>query len=488
MSNNMDFEKYLQTSAEIGFVAGTNYPLVYINGLPGAHVGEKLFFENGEMGEVLQLDENSISVLFFSNNLPALDSKVVRTNEGIQIHIDDNIKGKIIDPLGKTLFGEPYIPETKDLYSIYMEAKGIAYRKNIKEPFLTGVVIVDLMIPLGKGQRQLIVGDKKIGKSSFALQIMLNQARAGIVCIYACIGKKKSEILSINNFFKKNNAMNNIVIIGTSSDDPQAKIYLAPYSAMRVAEYFRDQGKDTLLILDDMTTHARVYREISLLAKKFPGKESYPADIFYVHAGLLERAGCFEKGTITCLAISNTVEGDLSGYVQTNLMSMTDGHIFFDKEIFYQGHRPAVNHFLSVTRVGRQTQNTLRWSINRELSSFLNLYNKTKDFVHFGAELNEGIRATLNLGDKIMILFNQERYETRDLDLQIMLFSIIWSGLWRDKKSEEIPNLIKKVALNYEQNTEFKTYVKQIVASSSNFNALLGEFMKTSSKYNEYLF
>jgi F-type H+-transporting ATPase subunit alpha len=232
-----------------------------------------------------------------------------------------------------------------------------------------------------------------------------------------------------------------------------------------------------LLILDDLTTHAKVYREISLIGKKFPGRGSYPGDMFFTHSRLLERAGNFvtDKGpvSITCLPVAETVESDISGYIQTNIMSITDGHVFFDQEVFDLGRRPAINYFLSVTRVGRQTQSKLRWSINRELLSFLTLLDKTQEFVHFGAEINEGIKATLTMGSKVLNFFNQPMGLTMALNLQIVLFSLIWSGLLSIDDSTDSSVTVEKATNTYANNTNFRDKVDELVQTSDDFNVLL---------------
>ena len=235
-------------------------------------------------------------------------------------------------------------------------------------PMFTGMTLVDLMIPLGRGQRELVLGDRKTGKTQFLLQAALAQASVGTVCVYACIGKKKAEILRVKEFFAKEGILDKTVIVASSSQDSTGEIFTCPYTAMAVAEFFRDRGQDTLVLLDDMTTHAKFYREMSLLLRKFPGRDSYPGDIFHIHSKLLERSGNFvikKDGNemdvaITCLPAAETIQGDLTGYIQTNLMSMTDGHIYFDNELFFKGRRPAINPFISVTRVGYQTQTSLR--------------------------------------------------------------------------------------------------------------------------------
>ena len=335
------------------------------------------------------------------------------------------------------------------------------------------------MVPLGKGQRELIIGDRETGKTDFLLQTMLSQARQGSVCIYAAIGKKKIDIKKVEEYLTNNNIMKDTVLMITSSVEPLGVIYLTPYSAMTLAEHFRDSGRNVLLVLDNLTTHAKFYREIALLSKKFPGRGSYPGDIFYTHSRLLERAGNYKTASITCLPVAETVEGDISGFIQTNLMSITDGHVFFDKDLFAEGRRPAINYFLSVTRVGRQTQTKLRWGLNRELNSLLTLYEKAQRFSHFGAEVSEGIKTTLETGDKIIKFFDQPIGKIMQLNVQIVLFSLIWLGVIKEQNEAKIKFIAEKAIQTYEVDPGFKTTVDKLVENSNDFNDLLG---KVSSK------
>src|SRR4030042_876615 len=368
-----DFQYYLDNIGEIGYVAQNIHSLVYISGLPGAHPNEVVIFENKDMGLVLSMSREYLEVLVFANTQIRAGSKVVRTGEHVEIGVGSGLLGRMINPLGLPLDNKG---EIKDLTSslIDINPPKIIERKNIEKPLLTGVALVDLISPLGKGQRELVIGDRKTGKTEFLLQPVTTQAKLGTVCIYAVIGQKQIDIKKLNEFFVSGGIVQNTILVASSSSDSPGLIYLTLYSAMTIAEYFRDKGMDVLVVLDDMTSHARYYREMSLLARRFPGRSSYPGDIFYVQAKLVERAGNFKKGSITCLPVAESVLGDLSGYIQTNLMSMTEGHIFFDIDLISQGKRPAVNPFLSVTRVGHQTQTPLQRDVSREISVFLVTY------------------------------------------------------------------------------------------------------------------
>ena len=373
-----DLNYYLDSVQEIGYVEKTTNAIIHASGLPNAKPGEIVVFENGELGQILGLTQDLIEILIFSVTPPRTGDKVARTNQFLEIPVGTELLGNVISPLGYSLENLKNIKKPKESMQIYSNPEGILKRKTITRQLETGVSIVDLVLPIGYGQRELVIGDRKTGKTNFLLQTVITQAKKGNICVYAAIGKKMIDIKALKEFFAKNNILKNVVIVASGSEHAPGITYIVPYSAMTIAEYFRDSGKDVLLILDDLSVHAKFYREISLLGKRFPGRNSYPGDIFFRHAALLERGGNFitEKGerAITCLPVVETAQGDLSGYIQTNLMSMTDGHLYFDSDMFTKGQRPAINPFLSVTRVGRQTQTPVQRQINREVLNFLTLF------------------------------------------------------------------------------------------------------------------
>jgi F-type H+-transporting ATPase subunit alpha len=469
---------YLDEIGEIGKVQKVNYPILQVDGLPRAFPQELVLFENGDIGQVTSTDPGYVSVLTFSQDPPKPGTRTVRTGEVVKIPVGEALLGKSLNPMGKSLYDTRPLPPMEEKRSVDTQPLGIDMRGKISEPLETGVSVVDLMVPLGKGQRELVVGDRKTGKTNFLLQTILTQSLQGTICIYAGIGKKKTDIRHIEQYLDKNNLRNSTVLVVASASDSAGIIYLAPYTAMTIAEYFKDRGKNVLVVLDDMTNHAKFYREISLLAENFPGRNSYPGDIFYTHSRLIERAGNFktENGnvSITCLPVAETVEGDISGYIQTNLMSMTDGHIYFDSGLFAKGRRPAVNFFLSVTRVGRQTQTSVRSGLNRELNSFLSLHEKTQSFIHFGAELSEGVKTTLELGNKVIDFFNQSSDTILDSNLQVMLFCLIWVGTWNNLTTENTRIELEKIITAYEDNSAVRDMFADYINNAPDFNALLG--------------
>ncbi len=437
--NNFTF--YLKEINEFGVVTKVTPPVVVVQGLPLAKPNEIILFESGQWGQVYAIHEDSISVLTLSSDPVHVGCKVTRTNKPLSIPVGHELLGKVINPLGFPLSIIEKPIKTMEEREIDRNPSGIASRTRVKKPFQTGSTLVDMMVPLGKGQKELIMGDRKTGKSSFLVTTIRNQIRQGSIAIYAAIGKKKSDIKHLERLMETENGKNKFIIIASSSDDSPSLIYLTPFSAMTIAEYFRDQGEEVLILLDDLTTHARFYREISLVARNFPGRDSYPGDIFYTHARLLERAGNFKHPTkgevsITCLPIVETIEGDLTGYIVTTLMGITDGHILFDSNIFFKGIRPAVNIGLSVTRVGKQTQSKVKRDITRELTAFLSLYEKMQTLSHFGTELTDNVKNILSTGDRIYHFFNEEYTTIVPEEVQLILFSLIWIKLLDGTKEE----------------------------------------------------
>jgi len=473
-----DFRFYLDSISEIGFVEESSSAIIRVSGLPKVKTDEIVIFETGKIGMVLSFTSNIVEVLVFSKDPIGHGERVVRTNEFLKIPVGKELFGRIIDPLGNPL-------TTMDAYKKPTESRGvnalpggILSRETITRQFETGIPMVDLVMPLGFGQRELIIGDRKTGKTNFLMQTILNQAKQKHICVYAAIGKKRLDIKDAEEFFRKHGIFDQIIIVATGFDDPIGLSFLVPFSAMTISEYFRDKGYDVLLALDDLTTHAKFYREISLLGKKFPGRNSYPGDIFYTHAKLLERAGSFitplgEKA-ITCLPVVETVQGDLSGYIQTNIMSMTDGHLYFDSDLFAKGRRPAINPFLSVTRVGRQTQSTLKRDINREILSFLTISEKMQNFSHFGAELSEASKVTLAVGEKVIKFLDQGPSTTMPINLQILLFSMLWENILQNRNIEPIGGDINKIIETYKTKPSVSKAIDEVITNAKTFNEMLG--------------
>jgi len=317
------------------------------------------------------------------------------------------------------------------------------------------------------------LGDGKIGKTPFLRQVVLSHVVRGGVCVYAAIAKRYHELTRLKAYLEGKQIFGSCVVVATSARDSAGMIVQTPYTAMTVAEYFRDAGKDVLVILDDLSIHAKYYREMMLMAKRFPGRSAYPGDVFYIHAKLMERAGNFTTGSITCLPVAETVQGDISGYIQTNLMSMTDGHIFFDTELYNQGVRPAIDPFLSVTRVGHQAQTPMFKSLSRELSKFLSHYQQTEELLHFGGEMGEEAKQTVALGNKIQVMVNQEGGLVPKEVVAVVLAGL-WGGLWGQDDLPGFQTKFLKLVTEYLTVPEYQRQVNEVVAGVADFEALVG--------------
>lgn len=436
------FEDYLKESGEIGHIESINQSIIYVSGLPHVRLNEVVMTESNQQGIVTGIDKDLIEIIFLSTEQAVVGSKVTRTAQVLKIKVSEGVLGRILNPLALPIDGLGPITGHLELRSVYNSAPGIVDRVKVSESLNTGVGLVDFMIPLGKGQRELVLGDQKTGKTTFILQTMAQQAKEGTVCIYVGIGKKKSDVKRVEEYLKKMGVFDKCVIVFSSSADPASQVFIAPYSGMTIAEHFRDRGKNVLIVFDDLTNHAKFYREISLLSKRMPARESYPGDIFHIHAALLERAGRVKhRGTsvsISALPLVETVQGDLTGYLPTNTMAMTDGHIFFDASEFKKGKRPGINTSLSVTRVGNQTQKPVEKKMRKTLFEKLNQYKKAQELAHFGFDLPLKTRADLNLGERLEAVFDQESYTIISKDVTLILLGLVLSGFWSSKSIDQV--------------------------------------------------
>lgn len=452
------YNNYLNKIPEVGVITAIFHSIVVVEGLPNAHLNEIVIFENEGVGQVFTLNSDKIEVLILKATKLFIGLKLVRTGKGLEIGVGENLLGQVVNPLGLESSTKKFLIDFKPL--------GILGRKPVVDFFETGLSLVDLIIPLGKGQRELVIGDRKTGKTEFLLQSLMSHAQNGGISIYCIIGQRQVDILKRAEFLKKKDVFSKSVIVASNSNDYPGLIFLTPYTACTIAEYFASLGMDVLLILDDMTSHARYYREISLLSRRFPGKDSYPGDIFYAQAKIVERAGNFTKGSITCLPVAESVAGDLSGFIQTNLMAMTDGHLYFDSNLYNEGKRPSVNPLLSVTRVGHQTQSPLMRNISRVLSNFIVSYEKMKSFKHFGAEAGELVKDVLQIGEKLDEFLNQQEYKIIPINVNILVIGGIWANV---VDQIDYDGLFKK----YKEDVSFKKQVDTLISSSNDFDKLV---------------
>jgi F-type H+-transporting ATPase subunit alpha len=473
------FNEYLEWFGEVGYLEKLWESIAQVSGLPGVCLGEIVMFETGQMGQVILLKPESVEVLILSKDVLRVGTRVTRMGSKLMVPVCQEILGHTVDGLGRPITGGQLASRGVEWRPVDVVPAGIAQRKKIDKPMHTGVAMVDLMIPLGRGQRELVLGDRKTGKSNLLLQAIVSQAREGTVGVYAAIAKKKSEVKRIEAFLQRSQVWENTVLIATSSQDSPGEIFLGPYTAMAIAEYFRDKGKDVIVIFDDLTMHAMFYRELSLISQRFPGRDSYPGDIFHIHSKLLERGGNFNVGgkgvAITCLPVAETAQGDITGYIQTNLMSMTDGHIYYDGELFFRGRRPAINPFVSVTRVGHQTQTALAREAGRVLTDLLSGYERTQSFLKFGAELGESSRQVLTMGERVLTFFNQPVDKAVPFNLQLILLALLVSGIWNGKNLE-------KVLDEYQKDKSLADWIDKMVEESPDMTVLIEKGREAAEK------
>ena len=449
------FDEYLSQVGEIGHVVAVSGVLVTCSGLLGAKIGEKVVFENEAVGVVNAIWEKSTQVLLLDWRVVNAQTMVVRTSEVLGVGVSESLLGRILDPFGRPIDGRGKIKKVR-LRRFESSAPPLIDRVRVNEQLETGVMLVDLLIPLGHGQRELVIGDQKTGRTSFLIQAMARQAQLGTICIYTLIGKRKSDLSTTIEKLHKFGARDRTIVVAAPASLATSLIYLAPFCAFSIAEYFRDLGHNVLVVFDELSRHAKYYRELSILSKKMPGREGYPGDIFHMHAHLLERAGraVVAKGggreetltlkikgktaAITTLAVVDAYGGDFTGYIQTNLMAMTDGHIFYDINLYQEGIRPAINTQLSVTRVGRQTQTTVERDFSREIRQMMFDYTQARDVAKFGVELLATTQVKLVNGEKVYALLAQENDVIIPKIIQLLYVALLLSGFWENSTPLQI--------------------------------------------------
>ncbi|MEX0621373.1 MAG: F0F1 ATP synthase subunit alpha [Candidatus Woykebacteria bacterium] len=486
-----NYEDYLKETGEVGNIRSIVQSIVYVSGLPGVKPKEMIVGEGGQRGIVQALEADLAEVLMLDTHGLVSNLPVARTNETFTVPASEGLLGRVVDAFGRAVDGRGPIAGEKTNQSIEPTAPGIERRVKVNKPLETGVAIVDLLVPVGYGQRELVVGDKKTGKTTFLLQAIANQASQDVICIYVSIGKRQDDVKTIENYLRKKNVFGNCILLTANAADPVTMIYLSPYAGMAVAEYFRDKGKNVLIVLDDLTNHAKFYREISLLLQRTPGRSSYPGDIFHIHAALLERAGNIKISSgdmvsISALPVAETLEGDITGYIQTNLMAITDGHIFFDIDEFRKGVRPAINPSLSVSRVGNQTKQPIDRELAQLVREDLSRYSRSLDIAKFGVELPEKTRAEIDLGEKIGVIFNQDAEGIVPRSLQLILLGLLFSGFWKGKNANLVKVDIIKMFQKY-QKGDFSQIEKEVTRATSP-EELMKLVGKHQSKFSEALY
>lgn len=396
---------------EIGVVKSVADGIANIDGIDHAMYGEIVLFDSGIKGMVQDIRRNEIGVILFGRDVEITEgSRVARTGKRAGIPVGDAFCGRVIDALGAPLDGQGDIPSV-DYYPVEAQAPGIVERKSVSVPMETGILAIDSMFPIGRGQRELIIGDRQTGKTSIAMDTIINQRGKGVICIYVAIGQKASTVAKLVNTLKANDALSYTIVVSSTASDPAPLQFIAPYSGTALAEYFMHQGKDVLIVYDDLSKHAVAYRAMSLLLERSPGREAYPGDVFYLHSRLLERSSRLSDalggGSITALPIIETQAGDVSAYIPTNVISITDGQIFLESNLFFSGQRPAVNVGLSVSRVGGAAQTKAMKKAAGSVRIDLAQYREMEVFTQFASDLDDTTASQLAYGKSLMELLKQ---------------------------------------------------------------------------------
>jgi F-type H+-transporting ATPase subunit alpha len=427
---------------EVGTVIYVGDGIARIYGLDNVMSGELVKFPHGEYGIALNLEEDNVGVVVLGESYKIKEGDVVeRTKRILQIAVGEELIGRIIDPLGFPLDGLGPI-KSKRFLPLERLAPGVVDRLSVNQPLQTGIKSIDSMIPIGRGQRELIIGDRQTGKTAIVIDTIINQKGTDIYCIYVAIGQKSSSIARTIKTLHDYGAMDYTIIISASASEASALQYIAPYSGCAIGEYFRDKGKHALVIYDDLSKHAVAYREISLLLRRPPGREAFPGDIFYLHSRLLERAAKLSDenggGSLTALPIIETQAGDYSAYIPTNVISITDGQIYLEPDLFYAGIRPAINLGLSVSRVGGSAQIKAMKQVAGTLRLQIAQYREMEDFAKFGSELDKATQAQLNRGRRLMELLKQPQYKPLSVAKQVIIFYAASKGYLDDLEIEEV--------------------------------------------------
>ncbi|MBO7178184.1 MAG: F0F1 ATP synthase subunit alpha [Clostridia bacterium] len=398
---------------ETGTVILVGDGIARVYGLRECMASELLEFDDGSFGMAQNLESDTVSVALLSNqNNIREGSSVKRTGKVLSVPVGEAMLGRVVNALGEAIDGKGPIVTTATR-PIESEAPGIIERKSVSVPLHTGIKAIDSMIPIGRGQRELIIGDRQTGKTEIAIDTIINQKNSGVICIYVAIGQKNSSVVQLANQLTQAGAMEYTIIVSASASESAPLQYVAPYSGCAMAEYFREQGKDVLIIYDDLSKHAVAYRALSLLIRRPPGREAYPGDVFYLHSRLLERAACvapeYGGGSITALPLIETQAGDVSAYIPTNVISITDGQIFLETELFHAGVMPAINPGISVSRVGGSAQIKGMKKVAGELKLLYSQYRELQAFAQFGSDLDADTKARLALGERIVAVLKQGR-------------------------------------------------------------------------------
>lgn len=443
-------------SDDVGTVITVGDGIATVYGLDKAMLSELLIFPHDVYGMVMNLNEDSVGVILFGNDYLIEEGDIVkRTNRVVEVPVGDNLLGRVVNSLGQAIDGLGKIKYTKTR-PIERIAPGVMTRKSVDTPLQTGIKAIDTMIPIGLGQRELIIGDRQTGKTAIAIDTIINQKDKNVLCVYVAIGQKNSTVAQIVEKLKEHDALKYTCIVSATASELAPLQYLAPYAGVSIAEEWMEQGKDVLIVYDDLSKHAVAYRTLSLLLKRSPGREAYPGDVFYLHSRLLERACRLNKenggGSITALPIIETQAGDISAYIPTNVISITDGQIFLMSELFNSGQKPAIDSGLSVSRVGSAAQYKCIKQTSKALKIELASYNELQAFAKFGSDVDEVTKKTLKHGDILMEVLKQNQYSPMTFVQQTIEIFTAQNNFLDDLEVSEVRSFLDKIWLSLNKN------------------------------------
>lgn len=460
-----NYEQVIETTS-VGTVIKVYDGIALVHGLDDAMAGELLEFPNEVYGMALNLEKDYVGVILFDSSSKIKEGDIVKTTHRIlQVPVGEALIGRVVNALGQPLDNQGEI-KTDHFRPVEKKASGVMDRQSVKQPLKTGIKIIDALVPIGRGQRELIIGDRQTGKTAIAIDTILNQKNENVICIYVAIGQKESTVANVIETLKANDAMKYSIVVSASASFPAPLLYLAPYTGVTMAEEFMYNGKDVLIIYDDLSKHAVAYRELSLLLKRPPGREAFPGDVFYLHSRLLERAAKLSDklggGSITALPIIETQAGDISAYIPTNVISITDGQIFLQTELFYSGIRPAVSAGLSVSRVGGSAQIKAVKKVSGTLRLDLASYKELEAFTQFGSDLDEATKAKLERGKRTVEILKQNLHESVSSEKLALIIYTLTHGYLDDVEMEEILPYEKAFYRYLDTNEEANALIKEI--------------------------
>jgi F-type H+-transporting ATPase subunit alpha len=458
-----NFETVVATE-KVGTVLEVGDGVAKISGLSDVMASEMVEFPGGIYGVALNLEEGQIGAMILGAFENIKEGDMVKsTGKILSVPVGEKLIGRVVNPLGEALDGKGRI-ESNKFYPVEKIAPGVITRKSVSVPVQTGIKAIDAIIPIGRGQRELIIGDRQTGKTAIAIDAIINQKGKDLICIYVAIGQKESRIARIKAELEKNGAMEHAILVIAGASDPAALSFIAPYAGCAMGEYFMDQGKDVLIIYDDLSKHAWAYRQISLILRRPPGREAYPGDIFYLHSRLLERSARLSEacggGSITALPIIETQAGDVSAYIPTNVISITDGQIYLESDLFYKGVRPALNVGLSVSRVGSSAQNKAMKKVAGKLRLDLAQYRELEAFAQFGSDLDEATRKQIERGKRTVEILKQDQYEPMSVENQIAVLFALTNGFLDEVAVEKV----RKWEADFHKylNTQQKEFMREL--------------------------